>query len=57
MYKGMNKSKLRKPHPLPLGEGGVRAQDLNRLATLTQRFAPSQRERVDLSADYFWFNV
>ena len=57
MYKGMNKSKLRKIHPLPLGEGRVRAQDLNRLATLTQRFASSQRERVDLSADYFWFNV
>src|SRR5438046_9954413 len=27
-------------HPLPLGEGRVRVQDLTRLATLTRRFAP-----------------
>ena len=40
MYKGMNKSKLRKIHPLPLGEGGVWAQDVNRLATLTLRGSP-----------------
>jgi len=36
----MNKSKLRKIHPLPLGEGGVWAQDVNRLATLTLRGSP-----------------
>src|SRR5437867_12440727 len=27
-------------HPLPLGEGGVRVQEWNRLATLTRRSAP-----------------
>src|SRR2546427_6732196 len=40
-------SRSMKIHPLPLGEGRVRVQDLTRLVTLTRRFAapPSPKGR------------
>ena len=44
VYGDVNEFRVAEDSPSPLGEGGVRSQDLDRLETLTRRFAaPSPR--------------